>query len=353
MKKKSIICAIFAYALVLPGLVFGGSGSAKIQGKLVTGTAILDATGRKKVLVKKPAKDELFGEGKLSPDGNQIIFDVDLGTFGNPKHHELRVINISGNNEKVLLLARHGFDFSWSPDSKFVVARGAGDVSSLEPLIINVNTLEAWQMKLPGVITKGVSDPRWEPDGEKIVFRAILSSDPETFGYFRAGLDGQNFEIVMSTTAKLLTWTEISSDRSKIAYVGFVDESLYVWDLPSGNIKRLSKQLKRRSSFVPFWAFFELLTFSPDGEWIGTRLRTDTTSIPQEYIAWNVNSGKRKLLHTGGIVSGYQWWHPPKNEPILDCEPIVKTLLEGREVDLRAIQKELNESISKSAVTKH
>ncbi len=315
---------IFILSIVVnANLLFsmGRRPSLKLVGKIVYGICLIDIeTGKWKICGQPQGNGNIFGS-LLSPDGNRILLDYELGKISDTnKGNELRIIDLDGENEITLLDDRYGFFYTWSPDSKFLVATGIG--MPFEYLIINTSSNEFWRLEIPESKVKGLTQPYWTKDGKSIMLSALLNEQEEKNAFMKIDLDGSNFKI-MTYLPKQVGMVVLSPDEKMLAYTPILEENLYVMNIDGSNIRLMPKNNKTKS--FPFW--------SPDSEWIGC-CTNNSNMNDLEFIVWNLETmERRKLPLPSNMLESIQWWVPQTESPV-DCEKIIREMLgQGKKLE--------------------
>ena len=305
------------------------------QGKLVATTWIKDFSTKKAYRIKQYPDAESPILGEMSPRGEEIAYTCSIKLNDGRQLEDLRIISSDGSSERTLLRSASGFNFNWSPDSKFLLVR---IVDLPDRIIIDKESMSAWTFDFPEQIQKVLAN-WWSKNGETILFLSYQENSPDTKTIYKMRLDGSRLEKIMDVDIPYAAgWFELSPDEKKI--VGDFGDLFFI-DLEKKDAKYLL--MTRYVEKFPVW--------SPDGNWIAY-LKTGESYRPTD--KWYVrNIDTNKIIEIGGeIPFGVQWWRPPTGEPVVDCGPIVKTLLKGREVNLKEIQKELNKSLPASEKSK-
>jgi Tol biopolymer transport system component len=121
--------------------------------------------------------------GDYSPDGTQIAFVRQ--TYSIVSLGQLWVCNADGSNVRKLTDTLVGYDVSWSPDGHSI----AGDANGAL-LIFDLDHLGVGPREI--VVPKGsAAQPRWSPDGSRLVFQ-FASSGGSPPDIYVVNADGSN-----------------------------------------------------------------------------------------------------------------------------------------------------------------
>lgn len=213
---------------------------------------------------------------KWSPDGKTIAFSSTRN--GKP---QLFILPIDGGEADQLTDLKQGVgDFAWSPDGSNIAFTAGPTFEGDAPPDL---TKEVYRVKryvyrfdamgyLDGVVqnlyvvdvasgeVKQLTDdetnngnPRWSPDGSKILYDASMRTDTERAVFptmYMTDLDGNN-EAVLDGWGVVAS-ASFTPDGSRLAFVGLPNEGqpigtksdLYVYDLASGQLDNRSADLE-------------------------------------------------------------------------------------------------------------
>ncbi|GHO55996.1 serine/threonine-protein kinase [Ktedonobacter robiniae] len=200
------------------------------------------------------------------------------------------MLTYRGHTEKVNAVA-------WSPDGKRIVS-GSGDVSGHDEGIVQV-----WDSTTGETIltsrehTSAVSAVAWSPDGKRIAVGFIDDNGVDIWD----AVTGKKVSIYERESPLLQTqgWASVGvnavawSPNSKHIAVGFVDETVQVWDTTTGGTV---------STYEGHSAPVMAITWSPDGRNIAS-----ATSFDDTVHVWNVATGKQILAYPGQPMDTVAW----------------------------------------------
>jgi len=304
------------------------------QGKIFSGTWTKDLPDGQARLLKPVNDKENIDFGEISPDGKKTWVSLRVKRANNKEIEELRIINADGSNESILFQSIYGMSANWSPDSQFLLIAIPG---IFDRIILNITTMEAWEVEIPDKSLRGIGDSFWLSDGKTLLFRSSKKrewNEPQEIALYTMRIDGEQFEKIMDIP-RVRGYLDLSPDEKKI-----VTDSgdLYLIDLEKKQIHRLWKT--RYVETNPSW--------SPDGEWVTYIQHKSHIASPEDnWWARNIKTGKKRLMDIEVGMSAFliQWWGPPTEIGPVDVNEIVRKLLKGKEVDIKAIQIQLNEDI--------
>jgi Tol biopolymer transport system component len=156
----------------------------------------MNADGSGARILTHESGDAGDGSTQWSPDGRRLVFEVSHG-FGK------KYLTTIGSDGKGKHRLRAGFDPDWSANGKLIVF---SDVAG------RIATVRADGRGLHRLTHTGCADnPRWSPDGKKIVFLVATGCyDPPRIAVMRA-----NGKVLRKITAK----------RERPRWIGLVDWS--------------------------------------------------------------------------------------------------------------------------------
>jgi Tol biopolymer transport system component len=160
-----------------------------------------------------------------SPDGQQIIFNIPIGTVP-----EIWTINRDGTNQQPLLTGFDGGTYpAWSPDMQQIVF--GGGFQSSELYLFDIPSQQQ-------IRTESGSSSRhfsWSPDGSKIAFQQRVSegdsSVPEDI--FVIDSDGQNKERLTEASTTIFQPIWIPDSDTLIFHAAVPQRGLYTIDVHS------------------------------------------------------------------------------------------------------------------------
>jgi hypothetical protein len=235
-----------------------------------------------------PVPTPMGGSGKL-----MIVVD-----------HEIKVINPSGSDEKVLVARgefeqrfsiSHGFNYRFSkisPDGQKIIVgtcRRAGDQPCAESML-HLSTIDGsreYSMPTLGNI------PEWSPDSQNILMRAIKS-----VGEFGE----QFFQIIRATEANFGTIVDLP--RASVAFWSFDSKLIYYYDKGWFTIKNDGTDTQALKCDVCKFASEPsayAVAQSSDGQKIGLGLADGTVVITNPEMAYF------KMAALGSYVNRVYW----------------------------------------------
>ena len=293
-------------------LVFVWAKPLPIKGKLVVLSTVVDLEEGSERLVRKPPTDGHILSSSLSPDGQLLAFNFEHKPDDQgKKKNELRVLNLNTQDEMRLFSDPKGFDYGWSPDSKFLIYKRA--IALFDVKIIQLDTFINWDLNISTVGFKGTGQLIWDKDGETITSPSGTAGTEDESGYYKIKL-GEQRPVLITILPPKSSFEEISPDRTKVAFTYLLNGNPFIWDVKTQTIHQLAKVSRDAGLF--FW--------SPDSQWVGAVLSSNWGK-PEDIVAWDVQRGKRETLPVKGHGI-YQWWHP-QVEPPVDCEKIINARL--------------------------
>jgi TolB protein len=228
----------------------------------------------------------------LSPDGEKIAF-----TSIRDDEANIYVINTDGSNE-TQLTRNSGSNTapSWSPDGKLIAYTTSLD-GKIDINIINVETGEISPLVIQDSNIKFVAKqhPAWSPDGEKIAFEGF-TLDQRQADIYSVNVDGSNLALLSGSPFDEV-YPSWSPDGNQLAFSSNRDGitsntyKIYILDLPSGLIKRLTSAQTREVEQYPEWL--------PDGERL-VYVNSESPSIRNIVIA-SINSESLNNVHINEI----------------------------------------------------
>jgi len=297
--------------LIFVFVFLGSQAWAKVpafKGKLVSSALIIDLESGRSKIVRKPTADGRVRNSLLSPDGQILAFRYELNPdSNNHSDGELRILDLKTYEETPLFRDKWGFDFEWSPDSKFLIYKRATVPFGVK--IFQIRTFNQWDLDLSSPGFKGVGNLKWEKDGETITYGAGIAGTENQGGYYRIKL-GEKESTFITLLPSYIMGEVLSPDDTMVAFTTFKDTDLFIYDFKTDSVRTLGRT--RKSAHFPFW--------SPDGQWVGVELSNDIGQ-PWEVVAWNLPTGKKRALPTEGWENN-QWWYPQTESPV-DCEKII------------------------------
>jgi Tol biopolymer transport system component len=221
---------------------------------------VTDVNGTEELrLTDNPAYDS---NPSWSPDGAQILFtsDRDLNENNEAGATEIYVMNADGSNQTRLTFdeARKD-DPRWSPDGSKVVYTSTIS-GQFEIYVMNIDGKE--QIKLTDS-QPGYSNftPSWSPDGKKIVFEVVNSNDSNNTRHEICVInaDGSDRIELIGYQSGPNLFPSWSPDGQKIIFVSGHDypgqgiTNLYTIDSDGSNLVRLTKDTTRVRYESPVW----------------------------------------------------------------------------------------------------
>jgi TolB protein len=262
---------------------------------------IMDADGRRAAPAATPLS--AFGNTEWLSDGRRILFRSRI--YGSPK---LALFDFD-NGESYLLNVTRVSDspILWSPDGKWVVYVSYQDGN---PRLYMVNPdcnskpsgckynerrlLQAGYVRWP---------PAWSPDGRTLVFTGNKNRDTELYMVKMNCTDAPTdciSEITQLTNNQAADFAPAwSPDGNSLAFLSDRDgkTSIYVLDVHSGDIRRLSEDQFRADTLI----------WSPDGQKI--LLEASNTGRTDIYTV-DVGTGKTQRLTAQGNKNTEPTWRP-------------------------------------------
>jgi hypothetical protein len=213
---------------------------------------------------------------------------------------------------------KKSFDYSppsWSPDGKkFVFFKAA--VSKRSTMAVQFGNLFLYSLDdgkiielLPGEIVPMIG-PSWSPDGKNIILSRLNGTNYE-------GVDIWTLNVESSFTEKIVDgkymaggsqfgWFNWSPNANMVLYTDFFQDALYLLDLHSKKITKVSAESQRLASLGGSW--------SPDGEFIAyfTSSGKPPLRIPFILNIQNIHTGKSLQFEIPGDVWIYtnSWIYP-------------------------------------------
>ncbi len=200
-----------------------------------------------------------IGEGEqnptFSPDGTKILFEALIGI-----NSHIFVMNADGNNEIQLTSFTNGSewvhsgDASWSPDGSKIVFQSNKDSDNdggSGIYIMNSDGSNVTRIN-HSFIGDGEQNPKFSPDGSKILFEAQMGNHSHIFVM---NTDGSNeTQLTNFTSGNEYTYTGDASwnpDGSKIVFQSNKDSDndggsgIYIMNDNGSNVIRISQNLAR------------------------------------------------------------------------------------------------------------
>lgn len=213
-----------------------------------------------------------------SKDGKKLILNNGLkqgieqkGTF---------IYDLQNNNLKKLDINCSGTDFS--PDNnKFICSLDENPLDGTTNLFIF--DIDGNQLGKFGKALFDFSNPKWVPDGSKIIFN---SGSYNKAGIYSANPDGENLTKLVEADRSTNFIFKVSPDGSKVAYTS--EGNLFRMNIDGSDITKLSTA-----------ASFESPSWSPDNNKIAFM-------DGGELYVINVNGSNKVKLTTDSILSGSQ-----------------------------------------------
>ena len=229
---------------------------------------LVDADGENERLWMETGGNASFGGGvKWSPDGKRaamVMFDPADVSY-TPYVIDLKTGQATNLKTWTPLPIELTFtQLSWSPDGRWLAtAGGVGPDDDIYKLNVNARRL----IRLTNMPTRHNWLPRWSPDGQKIVFRALPGTgniDVYTIdskdGGNRANLTQSNgFDSDNPVWSSDGRWIAFSSNRSGVPDPErWADAEIYAMRPDGSNVERLT--FNQIGDFPKDW--------SPDGKWL-------------------------------------------------------------------------------------
>jgi prepilin-type N-terminal cleavage/methylation domain-containing protein len=193
---------------------------------------------------------------------------------------------------------RWGDDPKWSPDGERVVFMYEPASGKKAIYLVNSDGTGLTALTLPGSVGGGSSDPVWSPDGTKIAFNSTRDGNSEVYVMNADGSGQTN----ITNNPKIDGYPVWSPDGSRIAYRHYPD-GVYsdVWVVNAdGSGPRVNvSNFAGRSDYFPTW--------SPDGSRIAFQSETEVYSAKPD------GTGKANLTSQWG-ADGSPAWSPSGNK---------------------------------------
>jgi Tol biopolymer transport system component len=138
------------------------------------------STGEARHLTRKPTNDAGYGElSVVSPDGKRVAYHWYPGAWT----WELRVVNLDGTNDRLLLRDEEGQQIyaaprDWSPDGREILVsltRGRGE--SARSSIVLVSVADGSLRVLKDTGSRSAGGERFSPDGRYVVYQVEADED--------------------------------------------------------------------------------------------------------------------------------------------------------------------------------
>ena len=247
-----------------------------------------------------------------SPDGRFIAFvSLYRGGSGNPRRHQLRVINADGTEQNAWV-SRHKDELgnpSWSPDGRRIVfeINDSGD----NPEIAVVGAGSERNLTFVGAGPEHIltylpeaEQPDWSPDGLRIVFHAVDElnrfSTPERTNIYLIDPEGKeagrvaswhrNVGLIKLTDRSVSDWDpKWSPDGRRIVFSSSRDgdSEIYVMNADGSGIVQLTDNMA--GDLDPIW--------SPDGRHIAFLSGRDSERGGEIYIMNADGSDQTRLTY--------------------------------------------------------
>lgn len=266
---------------------------------------------------------QYFMQPKWSPDGKKIAMAGD-------SYRGIWVMSNDGQNlQQISHDIAAGFAFSWSSDSKEIVARTSEYNQGKKIDLVKVFNIENGNSRILKESKDILSPPEWTPDSQLVYFytrngiELVDSKRPDTLKSLMPSMqpvfytaanefvlsdsEGHDFIKIKPVEGRYLNAT-LSSDCEKIAFQ-VIGGDMYVVNIDGSNLVDLGRGEK------PSW--------SPESEWLTYTIATDDGHrlISSDIYVIRINgAGKTNLTNTQDLLETHPDWSPNGREIIYNEE---------------------------------
>jgi Tol biopolymer transport system component len=237
-----------------------------------------------------------------TPDGVSVGPKIVFGSARNNGNHDVFVMDADGSNQTQLTTSLAYDDQpKWSPDGSKIVFMSGRD-GNLE--IYSMNANGTGQTRLT---TNAVSDgfPSWSPDGTRIAFVSGNLNDPNTFEIFVMNADGTNRTQLTSDSLvdAVPSW---SPDSAKIIFMSGPS----IFDPNNFEIFTISSNGTNRTRLTTNSLADGQASYSPNG----TKILFASGDVMNpggiEIFVMNADGTNRTQLTSNSVTDGFPAWSP-------------------------------------------
>lgn len=259
------------------------------------------ATPTQRVELRRPA-------GPNAISGSKIVF----GSSRNGGNHDIFVMDTNGANQTRLTTnAAYDDQPKWSPDGSKIVFMSNRD-GNFE--IYSMNADGSNQTRLTNALAAD-GFPAWSPDGTRIAFVRGDLRNPETFEIYVMNADGSNQTRLTndSLVDGVPAW---SPDGTKIAFMGGTNS---VFNPNAFEIFVMNADGTNRTQLTSNSVADGQPSFSPDGSKILFAAGDALNPNAIEIFVMNANGTNRTQLTTNSVTDGFPAWSPDGSKIIFSA----------------------------------